>query len=181
MRLRYFAALAALPLACAGTVVAAPSDGKRPFDPASARARLAGQATKVMVLGISHLDNAPKSFDPAWLSPVMCRLRAYAPDAILIEAMSGEQLAQLDAYKAVHGNAGKWAGPTLAIVRDAQTALGIGPADALAQANTLAVKSSLSSSERRRLAGLFLAPESPSRQRHSGCSSLPPIGSPRTV
>ncbi len=161
MRVRYLAALAALPLAWAGTVIAAQSDGKRPFDPASARSRLAGQATKVMVLGVSHLDNAPNSFDPAWLSPVICRLRAYAPDAILIEAMSGEQLAQLDDYKAVHGDAGKWAGPTLAIAKDAQAALGVGPADALAQANTLAAKSGLSPSERRRLAGLFLAAGEP--------------------
>ncbi len=161
MRLRYLAAFAALPLACNSPVVAKPGDSKRPFDPASARIHLVGPATKVMVLGISHLDNAPKNFDPAWLAPVMCRLRIYAPDAILIEAMSGEQLAQLDAYKAVHGDAGKWAGPTLAIAKDAQTALGIGSADALAQANILAAKSSLSSSERRRLAGLFLAAGEP--------------------
>ncbi|WP_298810410.1 DUF5694 domain-containing protein [uncultured Sphingomonas sp.] len=131
------------------------------FAPPSARAGLAMPATKVMVLGISHLDNAPKAFDPAWLAPVMCRLHAYAPDAILIEAMSGEQLAQIDAYKAVHGDAGKWAGPTLSIAKDAQASLGLDGAAALAQTNTLAARPRPAPADRRRLAGLFLAAGEP--------------------
>jgi hypothetical protein len=161
MRLPFLAVLAALSFTCTGLAGAKADDGKRPFDPASAHARLAGPATRVMVLGTSHLDNAPKSFQPGWLAPVLCRLRAYAPDAILIEAMSGEQLAHLDAFKAVHGIAGRWGGATLDIAKDAQATLGIGPADALAQADVLAAKSSLSPSERRRLAGLFLAAGEP--------------------
>jgi hypothetical protein len=75
--------------------------------------------------------------------------------------MSGEQLSQLDAYKAVRGDAGKWAGPTLAIAKDAQAALGVGPAEALAQANVVAVQPSLTPRARRRLAALFLAAGEP--------------------
>lgn len=161
MRLPSLAVLAALSLACAGSAIAKTDDGKRSFDPASSRAHLAGPTTKVMVLGTSHLDNAPKGFDPAWLAPVMCRLQAYAPDAIMIEAMSGEQLTQIDAFKAVRGNAGKWGGATLDIAKDAQASLGINPAEALAQADVLAAKSGLSTSERRKLAGLFLAAAEP--------------------
>lgn len=160
MPIRYLRSAAVLVLACT-SLTAAHADGQREFDPAAARRRLAMPTTKVMVLGISHLDNAPKAFDPSWLVPVICRLRAFAPDAILIEAMSGEQLAQIDAYKAVRGEAGKWAGPTLSIARDAQAALGLTGADALAQAEPLAARTRLSVSERRRLAALFLAAGEP--------------------
>jgi hypothetical protein len=134
---------------------------RQAFDPARARAHLVAPATQVMVLGVSHLDNAPKAFDPAWLEPILCRLRAYAPDVILTEAMSGEQLAAIDAYKAVRGDAGKWAGPTLAIAKDAQATLGIAGPDAMAQANALIARPSPTAADRRRLAALFLAAGEP--------------------
>lgn len=149
--------------ACAAAIMSLtqPISARQTLDPVQARSRLIAPATQVMVLGISHLDNAPKAFDPAWLEPVMCRLRAYAPDVILTEAMSGEQLAAIEAYKAVRGDAGKWAGPTLAFARDAQTELGITGADALAQADALAAKPKLTAMEHRRLAALFLAAGEP--------------------
>jgi hypothetical protein len=143
------------------TMLAPSASARQAFDPARARMHLIAPATQVMVLGVSHLDNAPKKFDPAWLEPVMCRLRAYAPDVILTEAMSGEQLAAIDAYKAVRGDAGKWAGPTLAIARDAQVTLGITGADAMAQANALIARPSPTAADRRRLAALFLAAGEP--------------------
>jgi hypothetical protein len=143
------------------TMLAPSASARQAFDPARARMHLIAPATQVMVLGVSHLDNAPKKFDPAWLEPVMCRLRAYAPDVILTEAMSGEQLAAIDAYKAVRGDAGKWAGPTLAIARDAQVTLGITGADAMAQANALIVRPSPTAADRRHLAALFLAAGEP--------------------
>lgn len=153
-------------LALLGCVVpgvsAQPTAARDPvFDPAAARHRMVLPATKVMVLGVSHLDRAPKAFDPAWLEPVLCRLRAYAPDVILTEAMSGEQLAGIEAYRAVRGDAGKWAGSTQAVARNAQLALGIGPADALAMANALAVKPDPGAADRRRLSALFLAAGEP--------------------
>lgn len=138
-----------------------PVSARQAFDPARARAHLIAPATQVMVLGVSHLDNAPKGFDPAWLEPVMCRLRAYAPDVILTEAMSGEQLAAIDAYKAVRRDAGKWAGPTLSIARDAQATLGISGPDAMAQANALIARPNPTAADRRRLAALLLAAGEP--------------------
>ncbi len=131
------------------------------FDPAAARQRMVLPTTKVMVLGLSHLDRAPKAFDPAWLEPVLCRLRAYAPDVILTEAMSGEQLAGIAAYRAVRGNADKWAGSTGAVAKSAQQALAIGPADALATANMLSARPDPAPADRRRLAALFLAAGEP--------------------
>ncbi len=150
-------------VACAAAVMtlAQPISARQAFDPARGRSGLIAPATQVMVLGVSHLNNAPKAFDPAWLEPVMCRLRTYAPDVILTEAMSGEQLAGIDAYKAVRGDAGKWAGPTLAIAGDAQAALGITGPDAMAQANALMTGSTPTAADRRRLAALFLAAGEP--------------------
>jgi hypothetical protein len=132
-----------------------------PFDPATALATLTGPPTRIMVFGITHLDGQPKEFDPAWLSPLMCRLKSFSPNLIFTEAMPGEQLAMLDAYKAVHGDAGKWAGPTLTIAKDAQASLGLSAAEALAEANRLAARKDLGLTERRRLAALFLAAAEP--------------------
>lgn len=145
----------------AATTLAPPATARQAFDPARAKAHLIAPATQVMVLGVSHLDNAPKAFDPAWLEPVMCRLRHYAPNVILTEAMSGEQLAAIEAYKALRGDAGKWAGPTLAIAKDAQATLGITGPDAMAQADALMTRAHPTAADRRRLAALFLAAGEP--------------------
>lgn len=61
---------------------------------------LAQPATEVMVLGLGHLDGAAPGFQTTWLEPVLCWLRAFAPDVVLTEAMPGEQIMTLDAYKA---------------------------------------------------------------------------------
>jgi len=137
-----------------------PASGE-PFNPAAARPLLANAPTRIMVFGVTHLDGQPEVFDPAWLAPVMCRLAVFKPDAIFTEAMPGEQLALLDAYKAVHGDAGKWAGPTLAVAKDAQASLGLSAPEALAEANVLSARKDLKFAERRRLAALFLAAAEP--------------------
>lgn len=50
----------------------------------------AGVRTQVLVLGTVHLREAPKSFTPASLAPVVDRLAAYRPQIITIEHVSGE-------------------------------------------------------------------------------------------
>lgn len=132
-----------------------------PFDPASAKPQLALAPTKVMILGIEHLDAASDSFQLAWLEPVLCRLRAYRPNVILTEAMPGEQVMGLDAYAAYHGTAGRYAGPTLEMAKAAQAELHLSAAQALVQANALAQKGNLSAAQRRQLAGLFVAAAEP--------------------
>ncbi|MGI4741238.1 MAG: DUF5694 domain-containing protein [Janthinobacterium lividum] len=131
------------------------------FDPAVAKQKLALAPTKVMILGLGHLDSAPATFQVAWLEPVLCRLRAYQPDLILTEALSGEQVMGLEAYAAYHGEAGKYAGPTLQMAKTAQADLHLTAAQALVQANELCQKSALTAAERRRLAGLFVAAAEP--------------------
>ena len=132
-----------------------------PFDPSIAKQQLAIAPTKMMVFGIRHLDNVSAKFQVSWLEPVMCRLRAYKPDVILTEALAGEQVMGLDAYAAYHGDAGRYAGPTLKMAKTAQAELKLTAAEALVQANALCQKGSLSAAQRRQLASLFVAAAEP--------------------
>lgn len=132
-----------------------------PFDPAGAKQQLAIAPTKVMIFGMGHLDGASAKFQVAWLEPVLCRLRAYKPDIILTEAMPGEQVMGLDAYAAYHGDASRYAGPTLEMAKAAQADLKLTAAQALVQANAMCQKGNLSPAERRRLASLFVAAAEP--------------------
>jgi hypothetical protein len=137
------------------------SSTQQVFDPAVAKQKLALAPTKVMIFGLGHLDSAPPAFQVAWLEPVLCRLRAYQPDLILTEALSGEQVMGLEAYEAYHGDAGKYAGPTLQMAKTAQADLHLTAAQALVLANELSQKGNLTPAERRRLAGLFVAAAEP--------------------
>lgn len=116
------------------------------FNPAAVKQKLGLPQTKVMVLGISHLDATSAKFQTAWLEPLLCRLRFYNPQVILTEALSGEQVMGLDAYAAYHGDAGKYAGPTLEMAKTAQTELHMSAAQALVKADSLAQKRSKSRS-----------------------------------
>ncbi|TPG72309.1 hypothetical protein EAH73_03505 [Hymenobacter nivis] len=154
--------------ACKANQAGAAAPGARPataqlppFDPAGAKQKLAIAPTKVMIFGLGHLDTAPATFQVSWLEPVLCRLRAYKPDIILTEAMPGEQVMGLEAYAAYHGDAGKYAGPTLQMAKAAQADLHLTAAQALVQANELCKKGDLTAAERRRLAGLFVAAAEP--------------------
>lgn len=131
------------------------------FDPAAAKPQLGLPQTKVMVLGISHLDAASAKFQLAWLEPLLCRLRAYNPQVILTEALPGEQVMGLDAYAAYHGDAGKYAGPTLEMAKAAQSELHLNAAQALVKADSLARKKELAPAQRRSLAALFVAAAEP--------------------
>ncbi len=133
----------------------------KPFNPAGAKQKLGLPPTKVMVLGVWHLDAASSKFQTAWLEPVLCRLRAYNPQVILTEALPGEQVMGLDAYAPYHGDAGKYAGPTLEMAKTAQADLHLSAAQALVKADSLAEKGTLSPAERRHLAALFVAAAEP--------------------
>lgn len=148
-------------LLVAAMLSGASGSARAPRKASAARATMALPATKVMVLGVWHLDGADKAFRTEWLTPVLCRLHAYKPDVVLTEAMPGEQVVGLEAYKAWHGDAGRYAGPTLAIAKDAQDALKLGPAEALTQADALAARGPATPAEHRRLAALFAAAAEP--------------------
>lgn len=131
------------------------------FNPAAAKQQLALPPTKIMVLGVWHLDAASSKFQLTWLDPILCRLRAYKPDVILTEALPGEQVIGLDTYAAYHGDAGKYAGPTLEMAKTAQTELHLNAAQALVKADSLVQKGDLNMAQRRYLAALFVAAAEP--------------------
>ncbi|WP_147320806.1 DUF5694 domain-containing protein [Hymenobacter lapidiphilus] len=139
----------------------APVPSEYRFDPAAAKRQFAIPPTQVMVFGLEHLDNAAPAFQVAWLEPILCRLRAYKPDIILTEAMSGEQVMGLDAYADYHGTAGRYAGPTLQMAKTAQADLKLTAAQALVRANVLSGQPNLTSAQRRQLAHLFVAAAEP--------------------
>lgn len=134
---------------------------QKTFNPAAVKSKLGLPPTQVMVLGISHLDAASSKFQTAWLEPLLCRLRSYNPQVILTEALPGEQVMGLDAYSAYHGDAGKYAGPTLEMAKTAQAELHLSAAQALVKADSLARKGRLNPAERRQLAVLFVAAAEP--------------------
>jgi hypothetical protein len=68
---RYILSLA---ICAAGVAPYSPVCAGQAFDPRRAKEHLIAPATQVMVLGVSHLDNAPEAFDPDHVPP--SRLRA---------------------------------------------------------------------------------------------------------
>jgi hypothetical protein len=70
------------------------------FDPRQHRTPLAGDPTRVMVLGAPHLSELPPTFDPATLSLLLERLQGWHPDRIMIEGLSGQQCDMLRRHKA---------------------------------------------------------------------------------
>lgn len=60
---------------------------------------IAGEPTRIMVLGTPHLSGLPKSVDLAWLAPLLDRLAATKPDFIAIEGLSGDQCDYLQRYE----------------------------------------------------------------------------------
>lgn len=60
---------------------------------------LAGEPTRVLVLGTTHLNQLPEgAFDPPHLTLVLERLEAFAPDIIAIEAVGGRTCDQIGRY-----------------------------------------------------------------------------------
>jgi len=62
----------------------------------------AAPKTKVLVVGMTHLRNAPESFQPTMLEPLLQRLAAYKPTIITIEQLSGETCDLMARYPAIY-------------------------------------------------------------------------------
>lgn len=116
---------------------------------------LAGEPTRVLVMGVTHLDQVPDAvYGLIDLSLVLERLEAYGPDMVAIEAVGGPTCDLLRRWKGVYGE-----GP-VRYCRDpkpALDALGMSqPEAAAAVADTLAEwPDDPTAADRRRLAALF--------------------------
>lgn len=151
---------AAFLAACA----ALPAYAQRPLDPREYQRRHVGEPTQILVLGSPHLSGAPDGWDPAVLEPLIDRLEAFRPDAILIEALSGESIDALWRYREIYPEvATTYGGRVLTMAAQTRNALQMDFPDAEAEMRrTLAEwPASPSPAQRRRLAALFVAAGDP--------------------
>lgn len=122
---------------------------------------LAGEPTRVLVLGTTHLSQIPDdAFEKEHFSLVLDKLEAFGPDLIAIEAIGGRGCDELRRYEAIYsGVADRYCvDPSAAL-----NALGMTQADAFSSA-ALMLKNKMgefSTAERRKLAVLFLGAGEP--------------------
>ncbi|MFL6660271.1 MAG: DUF5694 domain-containing protein [Massilia sp.] len=78
--------------------VANAHDYQPDFNPSKLKGPLKGPANELLILGSVHLSQLPASFDPANLQLLNDRLAGWHPQAIGIEALSGQQCDFLRRY-----------------------------------------------------------------------------------
>ena len=119
-----------------------------------------GGLSQIAVLGTSHLSSLPADFNKSRLNPLLERLATFAPDKILIEALSGAQCDFLRDYQFAYPDTAEQYcyDPTAA-----RQALKLSGAEASQQiARILAIPTkNRPHSERRRLSALFMAAGNP--------------------
>lgn len=119
-----------------------------------------GGLSQIAVLATSHLSSLPADFDKSRLAPLLNRLAAFAPDKILIEALSGAQCDYLREYQFAYTDTAEQFcyDPTLA-----RQTLKLSGADASKQIAELLTRPAKDrpAAERRRLSALFMAAGNP--------------------
>jgi hypothetical protein len=119
-----------------------------------------GELSQIAVLGTSHLSSLPADFDKSRLAPLLSRLAAFAPDKILIEALSGAQCDFLREYQYAYPDTAEQYcyDPTIA-----RQALKLSGAEAAEQIAKLLARETKDrpATERRRLSALFMAAGNP--------------------
>jgi hypothetical protein len=138
--------------------LAAPAFAQPGFDPRAYQRRLVGAPTQVLVLGSPHLSGTPEGWDAAYLEPLLARLAGFRPNAITIEALSGQQLALLWQYRESFPDTARSYGARLMIVAaagSAGTGMDMPEAEAEARRLLLAWPAAPTPAQRRRLAALF--------------------------
>jgi hypothetical protein len=134
------------------------------FDPRAYQRRLVGEPTQVLVLGSPHLSGTPEGWDPAVLEPLLTRLATFRPDAITIEALSGQQFSLLWQYRESFPDSARSYGGRLMIVAaagSAGTGMDMPQAEAEARRLLQAWPSAPTAAQRRRLAALFASAGDP--------------------
>ncbi len=83
--------------ACSLAMMAATSSLAQSTQPAPAEleAGVFGERTQIAVFGTMHLGSQLAEFEPEWIDPILEELEEYAPTHIMIERMSGEQIAHI--------------------------------------------------------------------------------------
>lgn len=153
----------ALAAICVGAAAPAFSQ-TQPFDPRAYQDQIAGERTQVLVLGSPHLSGAPDNFDPAVLEPLLQRLQAFSPDIIAIEAMSGESINALWAYREIYPEVATTYGGrimNLAVMTRHGLQLDMAGAEAETRRTLATWPTEPTAAQRRRLTALFIASGDP--------------------
>lgn len=156
--------LFAAALAVAATYAPAALAQSRPFDPRTYQDRVVGEPTQILVLATPHLSGAPDGWDAANLEPLLQRLAAFRPDAIMIETLSGESIDALQRYRTVYPeSASNYAGFTIAVTAIASVGVDMDMPQAEAEVRRVLTEwpAEPTPAQRRRLAALFAASGDP--------------------
>lgn len=134
------------------------------FDPRAYQDRVVGEPTQILVLATPHLSGTPDGWDAANLDPLLDRLAAFRPDAIAIEALSGESIDALWRYREIYPEVSStYGGRAMTLAAMTRAALDMEMPDAEAEMRrTLAAwPAAPTPAQRRRLTMLFLASGDP--------------------
>ncbi len=131
-------------------------DYRPSFHPGELKGPPAGSPNEVLVLGTPHLSQLPKTFAPEMLLPLLDRLTAWQPTDIATEDMSGLQCDSLRRYPARYAETVESYCPDPAMAFRA-TGLDVPAANAEAERLLAEWPAAPLSSDRRRLAAVFLA------------------------
>ncbi|GAA4762947.1 DUF5694 domain-containing protein [Stakelama sediminis] len=148
-----------LALAMVLGVAAAPTQPVQ-FDPGHLKGPQHGMPNQLLVLGTTHLSQMPKPVPAAALVPLMAHLKAWRPQAIGIEQVSGVECDFMRRYPTRYSESiPDYCGDTSA----ARLATGLDVPSATAQAKTLLDNwpDHPTAAQRRHLAALFLAGGNP--------------------
>lgn len=126
------------------------------FQPSRLKGPPPGPPNQVLVLGTPHLSGLPKTFDPKALGPLLDRLAAFAPQAIMVESLSGPQCHFLRQYPARYRETVKTYCWDPAPAR-AATGLDVPAATEAAEKLLATWPAAPTAANRRKLAALFLA------------------------
>lgn len=155
------AALVALAVSLAGGSTAR---AERPFDPRAYQDQVVGEPTQILVLATPHLSGTPEGWDAANLAPLLDRLAAFRPAAIMIETLSGESIDALGRYRKVYPeSATTYAGNTIVVAAIASVAVDADMPQAETEVRRILADWSAAptAAQRRKLAALLAASGDP--------------------
>lgn len=119
-----------------------------------------GGLSQIAILATSHLSSLPADFDRSRLTPLLNRLAAFAPDKIMIEALSGPQCDYLRDYQFIYPDTAEQYCYDPSIARKALQLSGAEAAKQIAELLTKETKDR-PAAQRRRLSALFMAAGNP--------------------
>lgn len=149
----------------AATLAGAPTArAETAFDPRTYPERVVGEPTRILVLATPHLSGTPDGWDETNLAPLLDRLEAFRPAAILIETLSGESIDALQRYRTIYPkSATTYAGHTITVTAMASVGVDLDMPQAEAEVRRILADwpAEPTAAQRRQLAALFAAAGDP--------------------